>query len=91
MNQLIQVRLPKQQVEYIDQQVKDGIYATRSEAIRGSILAQITNNIVNFRTTPKGDSVERVRAVRKEISEKLKKMTPTEITNYFNSEFTSSG
>lgn len=67
MSQLIQVRLPEAQVKMLDNQVKNGVYASRSEAIRDALRGKFwgVGTIPNT-----GDSVKEVRAIRKELSKK---------------------
>ncbi|HIH24851.1 TPA: type II toxin-antitoxin system ParD family antitoxin [Candidatus Woesearchaeota archaeon] len=65
MSQLVQVRLPEQQVKMLDKQVKNGVYANRSEAIRDALRSKL----LAVGTIPDtGDSVKEVRAIRKRMA-----------------------
>ena len=67
MSQLIQVRLPEQQVKMLDQQVKNGVYANRSEAIRDALRSKLLTVGILPNT---GDSVKEIRKIRKELSKR---------------------
>jgi len=66
MSQLVQVRLSEAQVKMLDTQVKNGTYASRSEAIRDALRKEW-----GVGTMPNtGDSVEEIRAMRRELSKR---------------------
>jgi antitoxin ParD1/3/4 len=79
MNVLTQVRIPKQQLDFVDKLVKKGEYANRSEAIRAAIrqMAQREKGIKDLLQVGiipnTGDSVKEVRAFR----EKFDKQRPS--------------
>jgi len=74
----IQVRLTSSQVEMIDRWVKQGIYSSRSDAVRDSVRRLFWDGqrgTINL----KGDSVALVRKARQELSKQ--KFNLDEINN----------
>jgi hypothetical protein len=67
MSQLVQVRLPEAQVKMLDNQVKNGVYANRSEAIRDALR---TSGLTVGILPNTGDSVKEIRKIRKELSKR---------------------
>ncbi len=59
MSRLIQVRLPEAQVAKLDQLVKQGRYASRSEAVRDGL-----RQLLDFQIPNTGDSVAEIREIR---------------------------
>ncbi len=66
MSILVQIRLPDEQVARLDALVKRGVYATRSEAIRDAVRRNVRLSVGVLPDT--GESVEEVRAVRRQLS-----------------------
>jgi Arc/MetJ-type ribon-helix-helix transcriptional regulator len=77
MSQLAQVRLPKQDIDYIDRLVKDGEYISRSEVIRDALRKHALERLLSVRIPNTGDSVKEVRAIRK----KMGKLTREDLKN----------
>jgi Arc/MetJ-type ribon-helix-helix transcriptional regulator len=65
MSQLVQVRLPEEQVEKLNRLVEQGRYASRSEAVRDGVNKIIDWGVGTIPNT--GDSVKEIRALRRKM------------------------
>jgi len=66
-----QVRLPEGLVKEIDNLVKKGFYATKSDVVRDAVRRLALEKMVGI-IPNKGDSVREVRKIRKNLSRELK-------------------
>jgi len=72
----IQIRLPKGLVKKAEEVVTEGTYSNRSEVVRDALRSflirrMLMKQVGSLKGIIKGDSVELVRKVRKELSSKI--------------------
>lgn len=75
-----QVRLPKGLIKEIDELVKEGLYASKSDVVRNAVRKLILEKQIGSIPNT-GDSVKEVRAIRKELSKQIKNFKDVEEIN----------
>ena len=80
----LQIRLGHGLVEFIDSQIKKGIYSSRSDFIRDTVRKQMAlynlDRMVGIIPNT-GDSVEEVREIRRKLSKEIKSFKDVEKIN----------
>ena len=80
----LQIRLGHGLVEFIDSQIKKGIYSSRSDFIRDAVRKQMALNNLDRMVgiiPNTGDSVEEVREIRRKLSKEIKSFKDVEKIN----------
>lgn len=67
----VQLRMSKGLIDGIDDLVKEGKYASRSDVVRDAVRHLIVHSMVGIIPNT-GDSVKEVRALRKKLSKEIK-------------------
>lgn len=75
-----QVRLPDGLVKELDNLVKSGLYANKSDAIRDAVRRLTLNKMIGIIPNT-GDSVKEIREIRKKLSKQVKSFKDTEELN----------
>jgi Arc/MetJ-type ribon-helix-helix transcriptional regulator len=76
----IQVRMSKGLIKKVDQMVKTGLYANRSDAVRDAVRKISWKSLIGSIPNT-GDSVKEIREIRKKLSKKIKSFKDVEEIN----------
>ena len=76
----VQVRLSHGLVESMDGLVDTGIYSSRSDVVRDAVRRLVLNNLVGIIPNT-GDSVKKMREIKKKLSKEIKSFKDVEEIN----------